>query len=137
VRRSLLESLPVPVGYGIELAVLIDTAREHGLDAIAQVDLGRRGHKHQASHDLALMAAELMAVADRRRAPGAGQVLPAVSRPELRQFTRAGGEMRQRSRPVPVDERPPAGTLQAGLTLPDPVRAGSLPPEWPEARGHG
>jgi glucosyl-3-phosphoglycerate synthase len=57
VRRGLIESLPIPVGYGIELAVLLDAAREHGLDAIAQVDLGRRGHKHQASHDLALMAA--------------------------------------------------------------------------------
>lgn len=106
-RRDLMESLPIPVGYGIELAVLIDTAAEHGLDAVAQVDLGRRGHKHQASHDLAVMAAELLLVADRRRqAPP-----PAASREspvELRQFIRAGGEMRQRSRPVPVAERPPA-----------------------------
>ena len=131
VRRGLLEALPVPVGYGIELAVLIDTAREYGLDAIAQVDLGRRGHKHQASHDLALMAAELMAVADRRRRPGeAGSSRPA----ELRQFTRAGGgEMRQRSRPVPLDERPPARTLDRRLTLPGPVLPGSLPRERPAA----
>jgi glucosyl-3-phosphoglycerate synthase len=131
VRRGLLEALPVPVGYGIELAVLIDTAREYGLDAIAQVDLGRRGHKHQASHDLALMAAELMAVADRRRQPGeAGSSRPA----ELRQFTRAGGgEMRQRSRPVPLDERPPARTLGGRLTLPGPVQPGSLPRERPAA----
>ena len=108
IRRSLLESLPVPVGYGIELAVLLDTAREHGLDAIAQVDLGQRGHKHQASHDLALMAAELMGVADRRRRPAEAA---APRRAELRQFTRAGGEMHQRSRLVPVDERPPAKTV--------------------------
>jgi glucosyl-3-phosphoglycerate synthase len=118
VRRDLIESLPVPVGYGIELAVLLDAAREHGLDAIAQVDLGRRGHKHQASHDLALMAAELMAVADRRRGPG----LPGPAQPaELRQFTRVNGEMRQRSRPVPVVERAPVSTLDQGcLTLPGP-----------------
>ncbi len=113
-RRELLQALPIPVGYGIELAVLIDTAREHGLDAVAQVDLGRRGHKHQTSHDLALMAAELMAVADRRR-PGqaqAGQTQaaePAPEHVELRQFIREDGEMRQRSRPVPMVERPPAG----------------------------
>jgi hypothetical protein len=31
------------------------------MEAIAQVDLGSRGHKHQASHDLAVMAAELLA----------------------------------------------------------------------------
>jgi glucosyl-3-phosphoglycerate synthase len=117
VRRDLIESLPIPVGYGIELAVLLDAAREHGLDAIAQVDLGRRGHKHQASHDLALMAAELMAVADRRRGHG----VPGTARPaELRQFTRVNGEMRQRSRPVPVVERTPVSALDQGrLTLPD------------------
>ena len=106
-RRELMRSLPIPVGYGIELAVLIDTAREHGLDAVAQVDLGRRGHKHQASHDLALMAAELMVVAERRR----GAAGPVPARVELRQFVREDGEMRQRSRPVPVDERPPASSL--------------------------
>jgi glucosyl-3-phosphoglycerate synthase len=118
VRRGLIESLPVPVGYGIELAVLLDAAAEHGVDAIAQVDLGRRGHKHQASHDLALMAAELMVVADRRRRPGApGPAEPA----ELRQFTRVNGEMRQRSRPVPVVERTPVSALDSdALTLPDP-----------------
>ena len=109
-RRDLMDSLSIPVGYGIELAVLIDTAAQHGLDAIAQVDLGRRGHKHQASHDLALMAAELLLVAERRRAaPGRAQAAEPV---ELRQFVRADGEMRQRSRPVPVDERPPARSVR-------------------------
>jgi hypothetical protein len=33
-------------------------------------------------------------------------------RVELRQFARADGEMRQRSRPVPVDERPPARSVR-------------------------
>ena len=136
IRRDLLASLPVPVGYGIELAVLLDTAATCGLDAIAQVDLGRRGHKHQASHDLALMAAELMAVADRRRRPASGgPVRSAGSRPELWQFSRASGEMRQRSRPVPVDERPPARTIDVSrLTLPRPVLPGPVPGEWPAAQ---
>jgi glucosyl-3-phosphoglycerate synthase len=31
--RSLLETLPIPVGYGVELAVLIDTARRNGTGA--------------------------------------------------------------------------------------------------------
>jgi glucosyl-3-phosphoglycerate synthase len=116
IRRDLMESLSIPVGYGVELAVLLDTAAAHGLDAVAQVDLGSRGHKHQASHDLAVMAAELLVVAERRR-PGAvrdeGETggTPA-RRVELRQFVRADGEMRQRSRPVPVDERPPARSVR-------------------------
>jgi glucosyl-3-phosphoglycerate synthase len=119
IRRELMESLSVPVGYGVELAVLLDTAAAHGLDAVAQVDLGSRGHKHQASHDLAVMAAELLLVAERRR-PGtrepATRSLTAGAGParrvELRQFVRADGEMRQRSRPVPVDERPPARSVR-------------------------
>jgi glucosyl-3-phosphoglycerate synthase len=108
-RRTLMESLPIPVGYGVELATLMDTAARHGLDAIAQVDLGRRAHRHQANHDLALMAAELLAVAERRRP--AGQELAAS---DLRQFVRDGGQARAVSRPVPLVERPPAAEFQAG-----------------------
>jgi glucosyl-3-phosphoglycerate synthase len=120
-RRDLMDSLPIPVGYGIELAVLLDTARDHGLDAIAQVDLGSRGHKHQASHDLAVMAAELLLVAERRRqAPQqtprqTPQQTPRQTPVQLRQFLRADGEMRQRTRPVPVDERPPARSAMTGF----------------------
>jgi glucosyl-3-phosphoglycerate synthase len=99
-RRTLMESLPIPVGYGVELATLLDTASQHGLDAVAQVDLGSRAHRHQTNHDLALMAAELLAVAQRRHH---GQ---AAAR-ELRQFVRASGSVTQVVRQVPVTERPP------------------------------
>jgi glucosyl-3-phosphoglycerate synthase len=107
-RRGLMESLPIPVGYGVELATLMDTVTRHGLDAVAQVDLGRRAHRHQANHDLALMAAELLAVAERRRP--AGQPVTAA---ELRQFVRADGQARQVARPVPLAERPPAAPTRA------------------------
>jgi glucosyl-3-phosphoglycerate synthase len=108
-RRSLMESLSIPVGYGVELATLIDTVARHGLDAVAQVDLGSRAHRHQANHDLALMAAELLVVAERRR-PGGGPSAADRQR-RLQQFERAAGELRAVSRPVPVHERPPAGSL--------------------------
>jgi glucosyl-3-phosphoglycerate synthase len=116
-RRSLMESLPIPVGYGVELATLIDTASRLGLDAVAQVDLGSRAHRHQANHDLALMAAELLVVAERRRP--AGTEPPGA---ELRQFTRSDGELRPVIRQVPVTERPPAASAGRG-TGPEP-RAG-------------
>ena len=83
-RRSLMESLSIPVGYGVELATLMDTVSGHGLDALAQVDLGTRAHRHQANHDLALMAAELLVVAERlaARAPAArrGSAAPVRAR---------------------------------------------------------
>jgi glucosyl-3-phosphoglycerate synthase len=110
-RRSLLEELSIPVGYGVEIAVLIDTARRHGIDAIAQVDLGERGHSHQADADLAVMAAELMLVAERRRYGACDADL--AGEPELIQFTRADGELRPRPRAVPFVERPPASSVLA------------------------
>jgi glucosyl-3-phosphoglycerate synthase len=63
VRRSLFESLSVPTGYAVELAALIDTAASRGADAIAQVDLGRRAHRHQSLRDLGGMARQIMAMA--------------------------------------------------------------------------
>jgi glucosyl-3-phosphoglycerate synthase len=114
-RRSLLEELALPVGYGVEIAVLLDTARRHGIDAIAQVDLGERGHSHQADADLAVMAAEIMLVAERRRL-GAWEA-SFTEDPELVQFTRAQGQLRPRHRPVPHAERPPVISLLARTGL--------------------
>ena len=108
-RRSLMESLPVPTGYGVEIATLIETFGRHGLDAIAQVDLGARAHEHQKDHDLAVMAAELLAVT-RARCPGAEG--PGVRADVLQQHTRDGG---WRERKVPLVERPPAGPLRLDI----------------------
>jgi len=114
--RSLLEALPIPVGYGVELAVLIDTARRNGTGAIAQVDLGERAHRNQPDADLAVMAAELLLVAERRRVPGAGVACSRAGeqRPAgtgLRQFIREDGALRARLRAVPCAERPPVSSL--------------------------
>ena len=45
--RELLERLPFPVGYGVEIAMLIDVLRAVGLERMAQVDLGTRQNRHQ------------------------------------------------------------------------------------------
>ncbi|GII25133.1 glucosyl-3-phosphoglycerate synthase [Planosporangium mesophilum] len=103
-RRSLMESLSIPVGYGVELSTLVDTASGYGLDAIAQVHLGARAHRHRSDHDLALTAAEVLAVAESRRdRPGA-----ALTAPQLQQFRQDGDWVTPQARPVPVSERPPA-----------------------------
>ncbi|GAA4708590.1 glucosyl-3-phosphoglycerate synthase [Nocardioides conyzicola] len=81
VRRSLFEQLHVPHEYAVELAALIDTERARGLDAIAQVDLGVRAHRHQSLRDLSGMATQILAAALART--GAGPAVeerpPAVS----------------------------------------------------------
>ena len=41
-RRTLLEKLGFPVGYGVEIGTLLDAWRLVGLRGIAEVDLGTR-----------------------------------------------------------------------------------------------
>jgi glucosyl-3-phosphoglycerate synthase len=110
IRRGTFATLPVPVGYGVEMSTLLDIYREHGPSAIAQVDLGARGHSHQSVHDLAVMAGEILAVAARR----IGQPLP--DHAELRQFDRSATPA-WRSRPIPLTERPPARTVDGYETM--------------------
>lgn len=62
IRRSLAERLPFVEGYGVEVGLLIDTLRLVGIDAIAQVDLGVRTHRHHPLAHLAGQAAEITAV---------------------------------------------------------------------------
>ena len=99
VRRSQIERLSIPVGYGVEIATLVDTADGAGVDAVAQVDLGQRAHRHQNLHDLGAMAYELLAVAERRNGREAADagVMPAITRERTWQL-----------RAVDLTERPPA-----------------------------
>ena len=62
-RRTSLEAIPFVEGWGVEIAMLIDIASAHGADAIAQVDLGVRHHRHRSLHALSIQAAEVMATA--------------------------------------------------------------------------
>jgi glucosyl-3-phosphoglycerate synthase len=81
VRRSLFEQLSVPHGYAVELASLVDTERSRGIDAIAQVDLGTRAHRHQALRDLSGMSTQILAAALARigAGPEVDERAPAVT----------------------------------------------------------
>jgi len=103
IRRDLFASLRVPTGYAVELTALIDTVGTRGIGAIAQVDLGRRAHRHQALRDLGGMSTQILAAAlDRTglQAPGDATV--------LRQYHRVGGAVEAVDRLVPEVQRPPA-----------------------------
>jgi glucosyl-3-phosphoglycerate synthase len=88
--RQLLESLPFATGYGVEIAMLIDVWREHGLEAMAQVDLDEHHNRHQPLSALAPMAATVLAtlagrLEDEGRLQGAEGVPP--ERPPLASVT--------------------------------------------------
>jgi glucosyl-3-phosphoglycerate synthase len=65
-RRELLEELPFPCGYGVEIGLLTDTLDRRGLAGLAQVDLGVRVHRHQDEVSLSRMAAEILRTAFER-----------------------------------------------------------------------
>lgn len=114
-RRDLLESLPFPTGYGVELAMLVDTYRTRGLDAIAQVDLGVRLHRHHGDQRLGRMAAEILQVAMDRIDPDGTLRGPHVTRygsgTTLTQFDRGPDGFVASVHDVSALERPPMSTI--------------------------
>jgi glucosyl-3-phosphoglycerate synthase len=65
-RRDLLERLPLPTGYGVEIAILIDALRDAGLDALAECHLGSRQNRHQPLRALGEMAFAVLAAVEQR-----------------------------------------------------------------------
>ncbi|MFG2756829.1 glucosyl-3-phosphoglycerate synthase [Streptomyces wuyuanensis] len=100
-RRSLLERLPFPVGYGVELGLLVDALHTVGLDALAQVDVGVRLHRHQDGQALGRMAAAIYRTAQLRLSRGH------LVRPALTQFERVEAGFVPRTHAVDTEERPP------------------------------
>ncbi|MGW6741802.1 glucosyl-3-phosphoglycerate synthase [Streptomyces sp. NPDC055025] len=100
-RRSLLERLPFPVGYGVELGLLVDALHTVGLDALGQVDVGVRFHRHQDDRALGRMAAAIYRTAQLRLSRAH------LVRPELTQFDRGEHGFVPRTYSVDTEERPP------------------------------
>lgn len=100
-RRALLEEISFPVGYGVEIGILMDALSLAGLDALAQADLGTRQNAHQPLRDLSAMAYAVLVAAEARaggRVRGWGRMV--MSTPS---------GMEERS--VAVGERPPFASL--------------------------
>jgi glucosyl-3-phosphoglycerate synthase len=116
-RRDLLVRLPFSVGYGVEIAMLIDAWRAVGLDGLAQVHLGTRQNAHQSLRELSAMAYAVLVAASNRflgsqfaEAHASGSI--ALPPQELN----APMEMRR----VPIEERPPL-SLSASARAPSSV----------------
>ncbi len=62
-RRSLLEQLSFVVGYGVDIALLIDAMRVAGEHALAQVDLGTRTHRNRTLAELGPQATSVLQAA--------------------------------------------------------------------------
>ena len=97
-RRALLEQLPFAVGYGVDVALLIDIARRRGIGRVAQVDLGIRHHRNRTLDELGPQAYAVIAAILRRAGVDAGDD-HVLYRPDG-------------ATPIAVDERPPIAQVR-------------------------
>lgn len=118
-RRDVLERVPFVSGYGVETAMLIDLLELVGLDALAQVDLGERLHRHQDTAALGRMSAQILLTAWsrlRRQGRVAAELAPGSL---LTQFRRGPGgaavpglEREIVVSDVSIQERPPLAEVR-------------------------
>lgn len=107
VRRSLLERLQFPIGYGVETSHLIDVYRMAGMAAFAQTDLDRRVHTNQPTAALGRMAFRILQTFLKRiRSLGIVQELPEMGT-LLRQFQVTNGRYEHVEWQIEELERPP------------------------------
>ena len=117
--REFLESVPFAAGYGVEIGLLLDAHDIHGLDAIAQVNLGVRKHRNRNLLQLGVMASQILGTMLRRCG------IPADNT-EFTQFVQVAGEWLPDTTDVLVADRPAMATLRPGGGRRGPGHAG-----WP------
>jgi glucosyl-3-phosphoglycerate synthase len=109
-RRTLLEQIPFPAGYGVEIAIMLDALRARGLDALAECHLGTRRNRHQPLRALGEMAYAVLGAVENRL--------------EHRSTIACGRYLRPWDNDtiahVPVRERPPLRSLR-----PEPIASKS------------
>jgi glucosyl-3-phosphoglycerate synthase len=111
-RRTILESLAFPTGYGVEIAHLIDLAAAGKFDRIAQTDLVRRVHRNRGEHELGSMAFALLKVIFRRLTRD-GKISLTTPLPDLYQSWSVDGDaIHLFSKEIPEPERPAINPLR-------------------------
>jgi glucosyl-3-phosphoglycerate synthase len=106
-RREVLEKVPFAGGYGVDLGLLVDIFELVGLHAMAQVDLGRRQHRHQSDEALGSMAGQIMLTAWGRLDRQGRIVESAPPATTLTQFRREEAGLRWTTSETAADDRPP------------------------------
>jgi len=106
-RRSILERIPFPIGYGVETSMLIDIYDQLGLDGFAQTDLDRRVHRNQETVALGRMAFGVLKTFLSRLTHGQRADFHVEMSNIMRQFETADGIYRPVEYTIEHIERPP------------------------------
>lgn len=114
-RREVLETIPFPIGYGVETSHLLDLYEKFGLDAFAQTDLDRRVHRNQTTNALGKMSfGILQTFFNRLRAQGKIDQMPDMEK-FYRRFEVEDGTYSQLVQEVVEEERPPMIEIESYL----------------------
>ncbi len=100
--RAFLESVPFAAGYGVEIGLLLDVHTHHGLDGLAQVNLGVRKHRNRSLLELGVMSRQILGAA----LPRCG-VAEASDSAGITQFMQLGDRFIPTESEVLVADRPP------------------------------
>jgi glucosyl-3-phosphoglycerate synthase len=105
--RSIFETIPFQIGYGVETGMIMDIHEKWGLDVIAQVDLDRRVHKNQDTKALGRMAFVIIKTFLSRLERRKGITISQELSDEMIQYSLFRNQFRPDICPLEQHERPP------------------------------
>lgn len=109
--RECFDSIPFPIGYGVETGMLMDIYRKWGLDSMAQVDLDKRVHRNQSTTALGRMSFGIIQTfIAKLRADGKMSSAEELFKTMI-QFELEDGSYRRKESRIEIVERPPILTL--------------------------
>ncbi|PKL24484.1 MAG: glucosyl-3-phosphoglycerate synthase [Spirochaetae bacterium HGW-Spirochaetae-3] len=105
--RECFDSIPFPIGYGVETSMLMDIYDKYGMDAMAQVDLDKRVHRNQTTVALGRMSFGIIQTfIAKLRASGKASMASELYKTMI-QFELEGGTYRRRENRIDIVERQP------------------------------
>ena len=111
VRRDVLDSIPFPIGYGVETSHLLDVYQMFGMSAFAQTDLDQRVHRNQSTRALGKMSFGILQTFLNRLVQY-NMIQDLSELPTIfRQFQVKDEVFESIEYNIPEDERPPMNTI--------------------------
>jgi len=123
--RECFDSIPYPIGYGVETSMLMDIHARWGMDSMAQVDLDKRVHRNQSTVALGRMSFGIIQTfIAKLKASGRITMADALYKTMI-QFELENGEYRRNEHSIDIVERPPMiGIPEYRAKFPKRARAG-------------
>jgi len=105
--RECFDSIPFPIGYGVETSMLMDIYDKFGMEAMAQVDLDKRVHRNQTTVALGRMSFGIIQTfISKLRASGKTSMAGELYKTMI-QFELEGGAYRRKESHIEIVERQP------------------------------